>query len=334
MSAARQLFLCAATCAAWAGPVDFGKQEFASALSERKLAASRYRIQAEVSTEAPESFRIAGARISGGDLRGLMYGLLEAAEQIRSTGRLAAAKGAATIRVRGVRLTVSAADLDRRAYWEELLQALARSRLNRLNLVFEEDRALDPRALEALRLISETATAYAVDLVLSIHPESVHADGVELKAVLSGCPAIRSVQITGVGPGRLELVRAIGDAGRRVVLEIPHQDLTASILDEVADKGVPWLVSAAYTGQSPPEVAGAEALVWRLEARGAEWTDPAFVRKTLQELTKPGAVGFEIEAPRAASPETNRLLRLIWGRLSYDPKTPETVWGGKPVKKK
>jgi len=75
-----------------------------------------------------------------------------------------------------------------------------------------------------------------------------------------------------------------------------------------------------------------------LEAPGAagraEWSDPAFVRKTLQELTQPGVAGFEIEAPQAVSLDANRLLYLLWGRLSYDPKTPGTLWGGKAAKKK
>ena len=339
-----KLFFClAAVCTAWAGPIDFGKQEFASALAERKLPSNRFRVQTEVSTEAPESFRIVGARISGGDIRGIMYGLLEAAEQIRSTGRLVQAKGAAAMRVRGVRAPITAGDLEKdwfhsRAYWEELLGTLARSRLNRLNLAFEERAALGGRVLDTLRLISEIASAYAVDLVLSVHPEAVTSAGLDLRALLASCPAIRSVQVTGVAPGRLDLVRAVSEAGRRVTVEIPHQDLTPGVLDEVAGTDAPWLVSALYKGQSPPAVAGAEALIWRLEAPGAagraEWSDPAFVRKTLLELAQPGVAGFEIEAPQAVSLDANRLLYLLWGRLSYDPKAPETLWGGKATKKK
>jgi hypothetical protein len=339
-----RLFLClAAVCVAWASPIDFGKLEFASALAERKLPSNRFRVMTEVSTEAPESFRIVGARISGGDIRGIMYGLLEAAEQIRSTGRLVQAKGAAAMRVRGVRIPLTAGDLEKdwfhaRAHWEALLATFARSRLNRLNLAFDERAAFSGRVLDALRLISEIASAYAVDLVVSVHPETVTSAGLDLRVLLAGCPAIRSVQVTGVAAGRLELVRAVSEAGRRVTVEIPHQDLTPGVLGEVADTGVPWLVSALHKGQSPPAVAGAEALIWRLEAPGAvkraEWSDPAFVRRTLQEMAQPGVAGFEIEAPQAASLDANRLLYLLWGRLSYDTKAPETLWGGKAAKKK
>ncbi len=59
--------LCLATaCGAWAGPVDFGKQEFDRAVAERKLSRQLSRIQTEISADPPESFRILGVRISGG----------------------------------------------------------------------------------------------------------------------------------------------------------------------------------------------------------------------------------------------------------------------------
>src|SRR5579883_374506 len=73
-----------------AGPVDFGLNEYKSALAARNL---KWKIAYEVTSDPPESYRIepykyGGAHVTGGDLRGLMYGLLEAAEQIRTTGRL------------------------------------------------------------------------------------------------------------------------------------------------------------------------------------------------------------------------------------------------------
>lgn len=73
-----------------AGPVDFGLSEFRAALASRNL---KTRIVYDLSPEAPESFRVepykaGGAHITGGDMRGLMYGLLEAADQIRTTGRM------------------------------------------------------------------------------------------------------------------------------------------------------------------------------------------------------------------------------------------------------
>src|SRR5882757_10071698 len=67
-----------------AGPVDFGKSEFDAALAERKL---KIRVDTELSLDPPETYRITlyktgVARVTGGDLRGLMYGLIEAAGQI------------------------------------------------------------------------------------------------------------------------------------------------------------------------------------------------------------------------------------------------------------
>ena len=74
------LFLVAVSAHA-AGPVDFGKAEFDAALAERKL---KLRVDTELSLDPPETFRITlyktgVARVTGGDLRGLMYGLIEAA---------------------------------------------------------------------------------------------------------------------------------------------------------------------------------------------------------------------------------------------------------------
>src|SRR5689334_7732064 len=78
-------FLLAISSAHAAGPVDFGKAELDAALAERKL---KLRVDTELSLDRPETFSITlyktgVARITGGDLRGLMYGLMEAAEQIR-----------------------------------------------------------------------------------------------------------------------------------------------------------------------------------------------------------------------------------------------------------
>src|SRR6185436_11100384 len=61
-----------------AGPVDFGKAELDAALAERKL---KLRVDTELSLNPPETFSITlyktgVARVTGGDLRGLMYGLI------------------------------------------------------------------------------------------------------------------------------------------------------------------------------------------------------------------------------------------------------------------
>ena len=75
------LFLLAAAAAA--GPVDFGMAEVNRAEAARGIAQGSIHFRTEISQDPPESYRIDPGRISGGDLRGLMYGLLEAAGQIQ-----------------------------------------------------------------------------------------------------------------------------------------------------------------------------------------------------------------------------------------------------------
>ncbi len=70
-----------------AGPVDFGLDELQRAIAAKGLKPGAVRVALEVAPSVkPESFQIAPGRISGGDRRGLLYGLLEAAEQIRAKG--------------------------------------------------------------------------------------------------------------------------------------------------------------------------------------------------------------------------------------------------------
>src|SRR5690242_19453005 len=142
-----------------AGPVDFGKSELDAAMAERKV---KLRVDTELSLDPPETFRITlyktgMVRITGGDLRGLMYGLIEAADQIRATGRLKAANGKPASAVRGVRMTLRSYDLSQPWFtaddrWRAYFQTLARSRLNRLTLTLPFQEA----DIERLRILSET----------------------------------------------------------------------------------------------------------------------------------------------------------------------------------
>lgn len=73
-----------------AGPVEFGLRAYDAAVAARNL---KWKVKYELTLDPPETFRIepykvGGAHVTGGDLRGLMYGLLEAADQMRSTGHL------------------------------------------------------------------------------------------------------------------------------------------------------------------------------------------------------------------------------------------------------
>src|ERR1700733_12083437 len=117
-----------------AGPIDFGKAELDAAMAERKL---KLHVDTELSLNPPETFSITlykpgMVRITGGDLRGLMYGLIEASEQIRANGKLKAASGKPATAVRGVRMTLRSYDLTQPwftsdAHWRAYFQTLARS---------------------------------------------------------------------------------------------------------------------------------------------------------------------------------------------------------------
>lgn len=189
------------TLAYAASPVDFGVAELNRALVDRR---ARVRVRWELNQDPPETFRIQGNRITGGDLRGLMYGLLEAAEQIRRTGRLRPTRGVPAVAIRGIRLFVDNEDLDKSWYyseefWRAYFQMLARDRFNRFNLVFaHQTNYLAPpypfwvevdqfpqiqagglstqqrdRNLQMLRFISQTANDYGIDFTLGIWEHNI-----------------------------------------------------------------------------------------------------------------------------------------------------------------
>jgi len=198
-----------------AGPVDFGLAELNDALAARKL---KWKNKAELSVEAPETYRIepysyGGAHITGGDLRGLMYGLLEAAEQIRATGRLAKVHGVPATPLRGVHISLDARlESASEDFWRSYFQTLARNRFNRIHVTLANF-AL-PYRME--KLLSQLAADYGIDFTLGIGGE-IGAD--ELVKLLAACPMIRSVAVE-PGAGSPDAVfAALRNAGRRVTLD-------------------------------------------------------------------------------------------------------------------
>jgi len=190
--------------AARSGPVEFGQAEIQRAIKERGLSSKRFRIRPEISTAEPGSFRITGTRITGGDLRGLMYGLLTAADQIRTYGRLLATHGEPATPIRGIRKFLHNKDLEAdwyysRDYWSGFFRMLARNRFNRFNLVFaHQTNYLAPpypywvslkefpevkvpglsdrqrqRNLDTLRFIAQTAADHGIDFTLGIWEQNV-----------------------------------------------------------------------------------------------------------------------------------------------------------------
>lgn len=187
--------------AVFAGAVEFGQAELEKAAAARGL---KLQIRTEVTTDPPDSFQIAATRISGGDRRGLMYGLLEAAAQIRATGKLTPARGIPAVQMRGIRYFLHNESLEKgwyysHEYWQSYFQMLARNRFNRFNLVFahQTDYLAPPypfwislpefpairaknltseqqyRNLEMLQYISQTAADYGVDFTLGIWEHNI-----------------------------------------------------------------------------------------------------------------------------------------------------------------
>jgi hypothetical protein len=271
------VFLGAAAVRA-AGPMDFGKAQLDAALAERKL---KLRVDTELSLNPPETFSITlyktgVARITGGDLRGLMYGLIEASEQIRATGKLKAASGKPATAVRGVRMTLRAYDLTQPwftsdAHWRDYFQTLARSRLNRLSLVLP----LAGADIERLRTLSETAAEFGVDFVLGIRrlegdPQELHA---RLRGILDSCPLIRGVQIE-AGDEPLLLYQegvflALRESGRRVMLDLRGADDRPDLIHAAAGSGAPLSPSGFEMDAPGPELLGDHSQLYGTNGRSS-----------------------------------------------------------------
>ena len=164
-------------------------------------------------------------------MRGVMYGLLEAAEQIRATGRLASTRVCPATPMRGVRTFVHSADVEKqrtREYWLAYIQMLARNRFNRLNLVFAHQTAyLAPpypfwlnlksfpqikarnlateqrhRNLEMLQYISQTATDHGIDFTLGIWEHNIQP---------SMEPSVDGITPENIGPYSYEALKTLLD---------------------------------------------------------------------------------------------------------------------------
>lgn len=181
----------------WAGPVEFGISEVSRAAAERGVATPSLRT--ELSGGDPESYVLQTDAVKGGDARGLMYGLLEAADQIRRSGRVQPAAGKPATRMRGIRSFFHNEEMSKewyfsKDYWNSYFAMLAKNRFNRFNLVFAHStnylsppfpfwveipeftdvRALDieppqrQRNLQMLCDISQAASDHGIDFTLGV----------------------------------------------------------------------------------------------------------------------------------------------------------------------
>ncbi len=236
-----------------AGPAEFGQAELDAAMAQRKL---KWKNQVELSLDAPDTFRIepysmGGAHITGGDLRGLMYGLLEAAEQIRDSGHFTKTIGIPAASLRGVRIVMT----------PELEQASEEF----LEFVFPHAGAesVQPGACgvsgASMRLtclpqfLSRTAADYGIDFTLGIGA-GVTAE--ELAHALIVCPSIRGVALEDAS-SQTAVFSALRVAGRRVTLDLDGATAEPAVLQAALAEGVPVLRPAAAW---PPsfEVAAAD----------------------------------------------------------------------------
>ncbi len=305
-----------------AGPVEFGLAELERAVAGRpvsRAALRQFAFKTEVSSDPAESYHVIPGLITGGDLRGVMYGLLDAAEQIRSTGRVRKSQGAPALALRGLRWSVPAGTLGTvEIDWPNLFRAMARSRFNRFDVALTSLSELVPdasttpaadrdHAIERLRSISQAAADYGIDFALGVSaPGNADGDWLlgALQKVLAACPGIRALQFDGGVDAANYAIRALASAGRRITLEGPAPALVGA----AASAGVPVRLFAAYPGEKP----FARQFFWQLkELPSANLS--AFVNR----LKESGAAGFELAidlTPGDALPAAV----LPFGRIAYD----------------
>ena len=180
--------------------------DFQQAVRQRRMGPVDLATSVRPGSMPPESFRLSGNQLVASDQRGLMYGLLHAAEEIRRDGRLSEASESPRVAMRGIRYFIHNEALEHdwyysRAYWDEYFAMLARDRFNRFNLVFahQTDYLAPPypfwfnipefpeihalnlspeqqrRNLEMLQYISQSATDHGIDFTLGIWEQNIQS---------------------------------------------------------------------------------------------------------------------------------------------------------------
>jgi len=295
-------FLCAA---AFASPVDFGMAELNAAIAARNF---KYppKIMAELDIQAPETYRIepyaaGGGHITGGDLRGLMYGLLEAAEQMRSTGRLKQTHGAPVLALRGLRVAAKPQEswFSSPEFWNGFFAEMARDRFNRLDIAFDSAPSSD--ADLPLRSITQVAQQYGVDIAIGFGSSNLPA----IEDLLKGCPAVRTVALHGnTLPDAPELLRVLHDSGRRVVLELADKESATDLIEAAGQSGAPLRLFSAFNGEfSNPRP---RDTYWEMDAsQGPE------------AVNSISGAGFEIAAPADSAGRPSLEGIASWGRSGY-----------------
>jgi len=289
------LLLCAMV--AGAGPVEFAQAELDAAMAQRKL---KWKNQVELSLDAPDTFRIepytaGGAHISGGDLRGLMYGLLEAAGQIRDSGHFTKVHGEPAASLRGIRIVLSP-ELEQASeqFWNSYFKMLARNRFNRVHVVFQ--RIVAPYSLP--QFLSRAAADYGIDFTLGVDG-SINAQ--ELAHMLIICPSIRGVAIEDPS-AQAAVFSALRVAGRRVTLDLDGATAEPVVMQAALANEVPLLRPTAtwppsFEVSPPIDVTNAEAHPVFYEVMGRLSYDP----KNKPEYRAAREVGLWIAAAQQSN---------------------------------
>lgn len=274
------LLLAAAALAPAAGPLDYARAEFNQAVAERRLNPASFRVAAEYSMLLPEDgFQISAGIIRGGSLRGLVYGLLTAAAQIRESGRLLPIKGEPRFALRGVRHAMTPADWQRPAsFWLDEFSRLAALRFNRFHLLLD-DEPLSPARLETLKLISAAARDRAIDLTVGLNDP----DAAEVMRLLAECEAVRGVHVDAETAAYIS--GAVSEAGRFVVLETTR----------AIQPAVPVPLRVAVAPGQPTPACGPACSVYRVFPAAAD-APPSI-----------DGAGFEIQGPATEA----------WAALGY-----------------
>jgi hypothetical protein len=293
-----------------AGPVEFGMAELNAAIDARNFK-YKPKIMAELNIEAPETFRIepyaaGGAHITGGDLRGLMYGLLEAAGQMRSTGRFKLTHGVPALALRGVRIAAKPEPAGATSnwfasseFWQSYFESMARDRFNRLEVTF--DSAPESDALPALRNISQIAQQFGVDVAIGFGAPDTRA----IEQLLRNCPAVRTVSLHGDRvPDSAELLQTLHDAGRRVVLVLPDNENVTGLIETAGQSGAPLRLFSEYTPTA-----------WNPRPRDSYWEMDA--TQGADAVNAISGAGFEVASPLDASGRPALDSIAEWGRLGF-----------------
>jgi hypothetical protein len=329
-----------------AGPVEFGMQEFDAAVAAKNL---KIKVTTELSLDPPEAFRIepyatGSGRVSGGDLRGLMYGLIEAAEQVRATGKLKAIHGVPSAKLRSVTVTAAEADIagpwfSSDLYWRAYFQTLARARINRLELAVLRIDLLADVARRLPRLSAE----YGVDFTVGLPPLS--GDPAALRTALAAAFAA-APQLRGVGLDAEEapldlfkagVLRALHDAGRRVTLDLRGVSFRPEWAQAALDAGVALRVSADSACDDHFHIietfcGPGNGFEFVMRFDGQPSPDPDLVRAQVAPLAVLDIAGFEIDVPRSLLGGDATAFYFTWGRLGYAPAKSNAPAAG-PVQK-